>query len=278
MPQPKIQELDAGNIDSSPIYIDKFREHLIVNDYSLCTIKAYIDSIEDYIAHGFNEASFILENKYRDILKSEGKKGKTINLRISALNVYNKWVGLPCLALIRVNEDPFAVNGMELDDYFYLLDCLLKDEKYHWYVIIKLLASTGLRIGEATYVTYGDIRKGSCMVYGKGGKPRTILFSHALRETLYMYIKDKADEEKVIPYTTNYVRTAMMNMKKRYHLNVCCSPHEFRRLFARQMYESTHDEALVKGLLGHESISMTSHYIKKTEKQAMRLYARSQNW
>ena len=260
------------------IKLEEFKAYLDSKPYSVCTKSAYLNGLKDYMVHGFTEVSLQLENTYVERLKMEGKKGRTINLRISALNAYNKWAGLSAIETIRINEDPFATNGLDLEDYYKLLDFLLKDSKFHWYVIIKTLASTGMRIGEASSVTFGDIRKGSCMVYGKGGKPRTVYFSHVLQETLYMYIKDKKDEELLIPYTIHYVRTALKNIKTRYNLKVNCNPHEFRRFFARQMFESTHDVALIKGLLGHESINMTSHYIKKTQKQAMTLYARAQNW
>ena len=260
------------------IELEEFKAYLDSRSYSACTKRAYIDGIKDYMEHGFTEVSTQLENNYVERLKIEGKKGRTVNLRISSLNAYNKWVGLPAIESVKINEDPFAINGMDLEDYFQLLENLLQDGKYHWYVIIKLLAGTGMRIGEASSVTYGDIRKGYCLVYGKGGKPRTIWFSHALRETLFMYIKDKPDDAKVIPYTGHYVRTALGQIKRRYKMTCNASPHEYRRLFARQMFESTNDMSLVKGLLGHESLSMTAHYAKKTQKQAMVMYARAQNW
>lgn len=258
--------------------IKGFKEFLMYQNYSACTMNAYLEGMDCYVKHGFTSVSFLNGNAFRDMLVAEGKKGKTVNLRVASINAYHKWVGLPIIKAIRINEDPFAKDGMELDDYFYLLDCLLKDGKYEWYVTVKLLASSGLRIGEAVQVTFGDIRRGSCTVYGKGGKPRTAMFSHALRETLFMFIRDKADDDKVIPHTTGYVRNALLAIKRRYHINVCCSPHEYRRLFARQMFETTSDPSLIQGLLGHESLKMTYHYIRKTEKQAIRMYARAQNW
>ena len=260
------------------IKLNEFKKHLEDKRLSAATKSAYIDGVADYIRHGYEEVTVKLENQYRDQLVAEGKSANTVNARVYALNAYNKWVGLPVLESVRVNEDPFAVNGLDLEDYYHLLDLLIQDRKYHWYVIIKTLASTGMRIGEASTVTFGDIRRGSCTVFGKGGKARTVYFSHALQETLFMYIKDKADGDRLIPHTTQYVRTALRNMKKRYNLTVNVNPHEYRRFFARQMFESTHDLALIKGLLGHRSVNMTSHYIKKTQKQAMTLYARAQNW
>jgi len=260
------------------VELEKFKAYLDSKRLATATRKSYIGGVEDYIRHGYTEISTKLENQYRDRLVAEGKAARTVNARVYALNAYNKWAGLPALDSVRINEDPFAINGMDLEDYYKLLDNLIQDKKYHWYVIIKTLASTGMRIGEASTVTFGDIRRGSCTVFGKGGKARQVFFSHTLRETLYMYTKDKKDTDLLIPYSMNYVRTAFKNIKRRYKLETNCNPHEFRRFFARQMFESTHDLALIKGLLGHKSVNMTSHYIKKTQKQALQLYARAQNW
>lgn len=260
------------------IEVEKYVEMLQTKNYSECTRKLYQSGIEDYIRHGFDSISIQEERVYIEMLKKEGKKARTVNARIYALNSYNKWVGLEIIEGVKIADEPFSVNGMDMNDYHYMLDSLLKDGKYQWYIITKVLAGTGMRIGEAMSVTYGDIRKGCCTVYGKGNKERVVYFSHGLQETLYMYIKDKSDDEKVIPYSINYVRTAYGNIKKRYGLSVNNNPHEYRRFFARQMYESTHDVALVKGLLGHESVNMTNHYIKKTQNQAMTLYVKAQNW
>lgn len=258
--------------------LEAFKNYLVSKNYSPCTCKAYMDGIEDYLRHGFTTISTPEEINYRETLKAEGKKAHTVNLRIAAINTYNRLVGLPLIEQVKINQDPFAVDGMDLDDYYYMLDCLLKDGKYKWYVVVKVLAATGMRIGEASSVTIGDIRRGSCTVFGKGGKERTIYFPHTLQESLFMFIKDKADTDKLIPYGLQYVRTALQNIKRRYGLKCKVSPHEFRRFFSRQMYEATHDAALVKGLLGHESLNMTTHYIKKTQKQALYMYARAQNW
>ena len=273
-----IARLIAREVAAMKIDLNGFKKYLDSKSYSECTKTAYIEGVKSYIRHGYKEVSVELENEFRERLKTEGQKARSVNARVYAMNAYNKWVGLPVIEAVKINEDPFAVNGMDLEDYYKLLDLLLRDEKFHWYIIIKTLASTGMRIGEASRVTFGDIRRGFAVVYGKGGKQRTIYFSHQLQETLYMYIKDRADDELLIPYSLTYVRTAMNNIRKRYKLTVKTNPHEYRRFFARQMYESTHDAALLKGLLGHESINMTTHYIKKTQKQAMSLYARAQNW
>lgn len=255
-----------------------FTSHLDTLDYSPLTRKHYVDGLKDYHAHGFEEITIENELAYKAMLIAEGKKGTTVNARIHAMNAYNRWIGLPPIKTIRTNEEPFAVNGMELDDYHNLLDHLLADEKYHWYLAVKLLASTGMRIGEAVQITYGDFRKGSCLVYGKGRKPRIIYFSHSLKETLWLFIKGKPDNERMIPYDPHYVREAFRRFKKRYNITCAASPHEFRRLFSREMYESTKDAALVKGLLGHENLKTTYKYIKPTQQAAMRQYAKVQNW
>ena len=263
---------------SSALKLDEFAAHLNECDYSLCTKRAYIDSVKSFSAHGFTVWTPQNAVAYRDMLVAEKKKPRSINLMIAALNNYAKWQGQDGIKGVKINDEPFAVDGMEIDDYHALLDNLLKDEKYHWYIAIKLLASTGMRIGEATSVTYGDFRRGYATVWGKGGKERTVFFSHTLRETLYMFIKDKPDSERMIPYGTHYVREAFRRIKKRYGLECNTNPHEYRHFFARELYDKTNDAALLKGLLGHESIVTTSHYIKKTGKQAMRMLAKNQNW
>lgn len=258
--------------------LKSFKEYLQNQEYAECSVVTYIDSITNYFQHGFTELSFSNECQYKQALIDEGKKAKTINLRLAALNIYNRLEGIPLISYIKENYDPFIVDGMEIDDYYKLIECLLKDRKHKWYIAIKLLATTGMRIGEAIGVTYGDLRKGYCKVVGKGKKVRTVLFSYSLRETLYPYIVNKPDEEKIIPYNAHYVRTAFLNLKKKYGLSVKCNPHEFRHFFARNMYDATHDLPLVQGLLGHERITSTSTYVKKTQKQAMSMYARAQNW
>lgn len=265
-------------IGTSALKLDEFKEHLDKLDYSQYTKRAYLDSVRSFIIHGFEIWTPQNAVAYRDMLVAEKKKPRSINLMIAALNSYAKWIGQKGIKGVKINDDPFAVDGMEIDDYHLLLDHLLKDEKYHWYIAVKLLAGTGTRIGEATQITYGDFRRGYATVWGKGGKERTVFFSHTLRETLYLYTKDKPNEERMIPYGPHYVREALRRIKKRYGIRCKTNPHEYRHFFARELYDQTKDAALLKGLMGHESIATTSHYIKKTANQAMKMMAKNQNW
>lgn len=263
---------------SCAIDLEKFEEYLDKKDYSQCTKEIYKCGILDYLKHGFNEVSFQNISTYRSKLMAENKKGRTINTRMSALTAYNRMVGFPQVDGVDINEDPFAVNAMEIDDFHELIDNLLKDGNYQWYVIVKFLASTGLRIQEACSVTVKDLKNGYATVFGKGRKMRTVYFSHNLQESLFIYIKEMKDEDKIIPFDPHQCRNRLGYYKNKYHIKCKTSPHEYRRFFAREMYENTHDLALIKGLLGHASVNTTSHYIKKTQKEAMRMYSRSQTW
>lgn len=260
------------------VEMEKYVELLNSKNYSECTRALYIDGMKNYIRHGFNEIDLADERRYIDMLKKEGKKATTVNARIASLNVYNKFAGLNIIDGVKIVKEPFEVDGMDIGDYQYMLDRLLKDGKYHWYMITKVLAGTGMRIGEAMGVTFGDIRRGACQVYGKGGKQRTVYFSHYLQENLHLYMKDKKDDEKLIPYTKAYVRTAYRNIKRRYNIRVKNNPHEYRHFFARQMFDAVQDLVLIKGLLGHESLNTTSEYVKKTQTVAMQKYAFAQSW
>lgn len=261
------------------IKLKEFTEYLDGCDYSKITRRAYVDGVRSFIIHGFEEWTPQNVTAFREMLVAERKKPRTINLMVHALNTYAKWEGLEeRVKGVKINDEPFAINGMEIDDFHNLVDRLLADGKYHWYIALKLLAGTGMRIGEAIQVTYGDFKKGYAKVWGKGGKERTVFFSHTLRETLYMYLIDKSDSDRLIPYGTHYVREAFRRIKYRYNVACKTNPHEYRRFFAREMFDQTKDIALLKGLMGHSNISTTSQYIVKTSSQALRMYAHAQTW
>ena len=266
-------------IGTSALKLDEFENYLEAKDYALDTKRTYLYGMRCYWAHGFTEVNLQNGLLFRQMLIAEGKRPKTINILIFSLNVYAKWAGLNIyIKDLRVNDDPFVKDGMDLDDYHRLIDSLLRDGNYKWYVVIKLLAATGMRIGEAIQVTYGDLRRGHCSIIGKGGKSREVFFSHILQETLYSYTMHKPDDEKIISCKKNFVRQAFTRIKNRYGFKFSLSPHDLRRFFARQMFEATGDIVLIKGLLGHESVRTTSLYVRKTHKRALELYSRAQNW
>lgn len=258
--------------------IKGFKEWLEKQELAELSRRAYLNAVRSFMLHGFEEWTVQNGMRYRQMLVDEDMKPASINLMVSGLNRYAKWEGKETIKRVKVNEEPFAVDGMEVEDFHRLIDRLLEKGKYNWYIAVKLLAGTGTRIGEAVQITYGDFRRGHCSVLGKGGKRRTVYFSHALRETLFPYAKDKADSEPMIPYSKGYVRNALLRIKSRYGFTCHVNPHEYRNLFARQMFGQTNDIALLKGLLGHENVKTTSRYIKKTSNEALRLYGRVQNW
>lgn len=137
-------------------------------------------------------------------------------------------------------------------------------------VIIELLISTGMRIGELVNLNKADINfeNRSCIVLGKGNKQREVYFDARTKIHLKEYINSRCDNEealfvsKIKPYnkiTISAVESIIRNMGKNLNIKKV-HPHKFRRTMATQAIDKGMPIEQVQKLLGHTKIDTTMHY------------------
>ena len=153
--------------------------------------------------------------------------------------------------------------------------------------LLEALRSSGARVGEIVALRRGDLdyeRRGA-VVTGKGRKQRLVFFDDKAWGALTHYLKARVDGAsgrslaalplfsrhdrgagtKVLPVTTNTVRSAMTDLCQLAGLDESITPHLLRHRFATGVLAATHDLAATQDLLGHASPTTTRIYAKLTD-------------
>jgi site-specific recombinase XerD len=153
--------------------------------------------------------------------------------------------------------------------------------------LLEVLRSSGARVGEIVALRRGDLdyeRRGA-VVTGKGRKQRIVYFDDKAWGALTHYLKARVDGaggrslaslplfsrhdlgagDRVLPLTTNTVRTVLNNLCQVAGLDESITPHLLRHRFATGVLLATHDLAATQDLLGHASPTTTRIYAKLTD-------------
>lgn len=137
-------------------------------------------------------------------------------------------------------------------------------------VIIELLASTGMRVGELVNlnVTSVDFENKECIVLGKGGKQRKVYFDSKTKIHLQHYIDSRIDKNEALfvsmfkPFNRLQISGVEIMLRKlgaKTSINKV-HPHRFRRTLATKAIDKGMPVEQVQILLGHTKIDTTMHY------------------
>lgn len=137
-------------------------------------------------------------------------------------------------------------------------------------VIIDMLASTGMRIGELVRLNRDDINfsERECIVLGKGNKERTVYFDARTKLHLQSYLQTRKDTEKALfvslraPFSRLQIGGIEYRLKQigeSLEINKV-HPHKFRRTLATNAIDKGMPIEQVQQLLGHQRIDTTMHY------------------
>lgn len=145
-------------------------------------------------------------------------------------------------------------------------------------LVVRLLISTGLRIGEATRLRIFDISSGgaSIRVHGKGNRERTVYVSNeALLQDLQSYIEVRRQETTPDDFlfrnsrgdrlTEPAFRKRLRMLSTELSITPHLTPHRFRHSAATLLIEEGVDIRLVQRLLGHSSIATTEIYTRVSD-------------
>ena len=137
-------------------------------------------------------------------------------------------------------------------------------------VLLELLLSTGMRVGELVNLNINDINfeDRSCIVLGKGNKQREVYFDAKTKLHLKEYLNNRDDNEDALFVSKNkpHQRLSISGVELIIRNIGKCSeidrayPHKFRRTLATMAIDKGMPIEQVQKLLGHVKIETTMHY------------------
>lgn len=292
------------------LLIDKFLRYLKQErGYSDYTVEAYQSDVRqflDFYAEYSNtipveisEVNKIGIRHFLGMLSESGLEMSSISRKLASLKSFFKFLarqgyisGNPA-AMVKSPKTkkhlPVVLSEEEVSKVMEIPDAIsfvgLRNR-----LILELLYSTGIRLGELISLNIGDVNfnKMTICVFGKGSKERIVPFGKKVKTALDNYLKIRQTVlgsvtlESPLLVSTRDRRIARQTVQKavgklleevseQEHL----SPHVLRHSFASHLLDHGADLNAVKDLLGHNSLSTTQLYthiqigkIKEVYKQA----------
>lgn len=245
------------------------------------TLKKYAHNIEvflDWLPPDADiEKTIVIEFK-RHLLEDLKFKTNTINNYIISINKFLYWCGIDDCKVKQLRKQHAASNSEILSpaDLKRLLRFAKRMNQEDTYLIMKILAMSGIRIEELSFFTVENMKTNYIHVRNKG-KERTIIIRQDLAREIRQYCRDKGIKEGVIFYCQTKGRmmaksTIWRRMKRiagaaRVNKNKVHA-HSFRHLFAKMFLDEYNGSiAELADILGHNSLETTRIYAKTTDEE-----------
>lgn len=256
--------------------IKAYERYLYENNLGESTIEMYMRGVRRLIAYAKDrKISKKMVDKYMAEMRNIYKPS-TVNLYASVLNRYFRYLGRDDL-IIRTKKLSIKrslENVLSVDEYQKLLECAKVIKNYKYYAILRVLGSTGIRVGELKFITAESLENGVVAVYNKG-KSREIYMPESLCAILADYCECYNIKTGTIfcgnkgkPITRGAIWQMLQKMaditgiaKEKVH------PHSFRHMMAVEYMKQYGNIAELADILGHASIEVTRIYTVTTKEE-----------
>lgn len=201
----------------------------------------------------------------------------TTNNYLVVINKFLNFIGKKdlCVKVIKQQKKFSLEYSLSKSDYHRLLRTAKKYEEYDNYIILRILAETGIRISELAFFKIEVLDK--TMKIKKKGKVREIPVKLDLLREIRKYCRDRKIKEGPIifnpktgkAYADSTIWRRLKKLAGRARINKdAVHPHAFRHYFARCYLETYPDDITgLADILGHASLETTRIYTKLTNKE-----------
>jgi site-specific recombinase XerD len=273
--------------------IINFRRHLKRRNFSLHTVKYYLNIIKQYVIWldiPLEQATVEKVDDYIDYLHRKRLHPASINLYLVIIRVFYDYLRYEeRVALInpvkrnrrlRVPKPlPRSLRDQEVERLF----GVIKGKRD--IAMFKLMLRCGLRVEEVSNLSLGDIdlkRRRIIVQQGKGGKGRVVYISDDAHDTLVAYLKTRSHYrvKKVFlvekgtykgqPISIRGIQKRIEYYAKKSGLEVSC--HRLRHTMATQLLNAEAEVETIQDLLGHNWITTTQRYCKVSNLKVQRDY------
>lgn len=260
--------------------LKQYEQSLMEQELAMGTREIYLRTARQLLEYlSGTEPSKASLLTYKKQLEAKNYAVSTQNLYIIATNRYLKYRGYAncTLKINRIQKGRSVERVLTVEEYHKLLACAKERDSEKYYVIMKTLAATGIRIGELKFFTVEALDKQAIQVTNKK-KTREICLPNGLTRELREYccregitsgVIFRGKSEKAVDRTTVYkmlVRIANMAGVPRTNVH----PHSFRHLFAMTYMAKYSNLFELADLLGHSSLETTRIYARGTVNERRR--------
>lgn len=255
--------------------LDEFLLELKYQEKSDRTLAKYRNNINGFIEFIQHDKDISKDDvlSFKKRLTSGDYKPSTINSYIVAVNKFIRWCGEENLSVKKLKQQ----QRSSLDDvvspteYKRLLRFAKRLGYEDIYLIMKIIASSGIRISELDYFTVENIKKFYIHVRNKG-KDRDIILIQELARELRKYCRDQRIQEgPIFKIDQTTIRRRMKKISGMAKVSlVKVHPHSFRHLFAKSYMEEFNNALELADILGHSSLETTRIYTRSTNAEKRR--------
>lgn len=277
---------DGGAVSPRNRMLADFRGHLIRRQLADSTVRSYLYGAGQFLDL-YGTISYDNLKLYKCYLL-EHYRPQTVNLRIRSMNCFLEFLHLTDLhmTMVHIQQKSFLENVISQADYEYLKRCLLRDGNRLYYFIIRVIATTGLRISELVRLQVEDVYRGYMDVYSKGNKSRRVYIPLQVRSECQNWLAREKRRKGFVflnrfgdPLTPSGIRYQMRRFEGLYGLDASfLHPHSFRHLFAKKFIEICGDLSMLADILGHENIETTRIYLHRSPSEQKRLVNQIVKW
>ncbi|XCH78884.1 MAG: tyrosine-type recombinase/integrase [Candidatus Dehalobacter alkaniphilus] len=204
---------------------------------------------------------------FKKILTNSDYEPTSINSYIVAVNKFLRWCGneemrVKKLKIQQVNSLDEVISEK---DYKRLLRFAKTLGHNDIYMIMKIIATTGIRIGELKYFTVDSIETYYINVRNKG-KDRVIILTQELARELRKYCRDnRIKEGRIFNLPDQKIWRRMKKVAGAAKVNKSVvHAHSFRHLFAIAFMEKYNNLPDLADILGHSKLETTRIYTRST--------------
>ena len=273
--------------------IINFRRHLKRRNFSLHTVKYYLNIIKQYVVWldvPLVQATVEKVDAYIDYLHRKRLHPASINLYLVIIRVfydylrYEERVDLTNPVKrnrrLRVPKPlPRSLRDQEVERLF----SVIKGKRD--IAMFKLMLRCGLRVEEVSNLCLGDIdlkQRRIIVQQGKGAKGRVVYISDDAHDALVAYLKIRSHYrvKKVFlvekgnykgqPISIRGIQKRIEYYAKKSGLEVSC--HRLRHTMATQLLNAEAEVETIQDLLGHNWITTTQRYCKVSNLKVQRDY------
>ncbi len=271
--------------------LERYIKFELLNGLTETTVNKYKADIERFIKYvelkeNTRNIEELEEEQVKEVLKlyirkleKDNYKPSTINGKVVIINKFLKFIGSGVKGKgVRTQKKIYIDNVPTEGEYKRLLEQCKGN--YRDMAIIVTLANTGVRVSELLSLTVNEIkgiRDNTILIKGKN-KYREVFFSNKVINVLNNYIENhrlNTDERFLFTGKQGALKRQAINKilqkyARRGHIKKYkAHPHALRHFFGKRLAEQGVSLDVIQIYLGHENITTTSIYTKRSKRELL---------